>query len=307
MIIRRLSSDMLPAFINYCYQHGSEHDDSYTNTDDLNDALFKPDADNPTYVILDEDGRITGAASLMLKGYRDQKKGRFRILHSLHANAEAYGSMLDAVEETVTGIDDLYLFLPEEARVVSGILQELGFTLQRYSWVLERKGKAPASFGFPAGMRLSPVSWGQDEATWCQTINTAFATHAGHIDSTPGLIADYREYPGYLEGGMMLLWDGSTPAGLVRVTREEENGLPYAMIEQLGVMPSYQGKGLGRNLLRAAIDFGHRHSLSASVLTVSAENHRAAELYLSEGFEKIQTMICHNKQKMPSSPLRIFR
>jgi len=82
--------------------------------------------------------------------------------------------------------------------------------------------------------------------------------------------------------------------GTVRVTEEvNDNNKRIGFIGGLAIVPKYQHQGLGRKLLRAAIQAGYRNGLETTELVVNSENERAAALYLDEGFEKKQTMICY--------------
>jgi [ribosomal protein S18]-alanine N-acetyltransferase len=66
-------------------------------------------------------------------------------------------------------------------------------------------------------------------------------------------------------------------AGLVRAGSEAE-------IHTLAVDPAYQGRGIGRALLRAVLD----HAVGATVfLEVRTDNESAIRLYRSEGFTVI--------------------
>src|SRR5262245_54231695 len=59
-------------------------------------------------------------------------------------------------------------------------------------------------------------------------------------------------------------------------------------ITHLAVHPAHRGEGLGRALLRAALEAARRRRLRDVVLHVSTGNSRAIALYESEGFEVVQ-------------------
>lgn len=56
---------------------------------------------------------------------------------------------------------------------------------------------------------------------------------------------------------------------------------PLVDITRLAVLPNYQGKGLGRDILRAVFA---QHQVPQFMLNVRKDNRRAIELYKSEGF-----------------------
>lgn len=71
---------------------------------------FTPNAENPTYIVLDEQGEIIGAASLIIDEYnRRGQRARFRIFHS-------------EVEEP-----DIYKELPRSFKAYRRIKEDLHF------------------------------------------------------------------------------------------------------------------------------------------------------------------------------------
>ncbi|TLS48224.1 GNAT family N-acetyltransferase [Paenibacillus antri] len=89
-----------------------------------------------------------------------------------------------------------------------------------------------------------------------------------------------------LEGGMLLLFAGEQPVGCVRAHKDEYEGLPCATIGPLALKPPFQGRGLGRTLLRAAV---------GNAAAVNAGNEQAILLYLKEGFEKKLAFVCYSR------------
>jgi ribosomal-protein-alanine N-acetyltransferase len=57
-------------------------------------------------------------------------------------------------------------------------------------------------------------------------------------------------------------------------------------VENLAVDPDYQGRGLGRLLLRTALDAAVRGGARLALLEVREGNARAQRLYASEGFRQ---------------------
>jgi ribosomal protein S18 acetylase RimI-like enzyme len=57
-------------------------------------------------------------------------------------------------------------------------------------------------------------------------------------------------------------------------------------IRELGVFPSFQGRGLGRALVDFAFDYAKSRGIDGVSLTVNADNLPAIGLYASSGFEE---------------------
>jgi mycothiol synthase len=113
---------------------------------------------------------------------------------------------------------------------------------------------------------------------------------------TPDMIKVDRESDEYVENGMMILWNEENPVGVISMIKMEENGEYMAWIGPVAVLPEYQGKGLGRILLRAGVRHAADSGLNSSVLVVDAENTRAVNLYLGEGFYEIDASVCYSKK-----------
>jgi len=69
---------------------------------------------------------------------------------------------------------------------------------------------------------------------------------------TPEAVAKMMADGGIAERGTMMLFHGERPVGVVVATPDEYDGLPAMEIGPLAIIPEYQGKGLGRALLRAS-------------------------------------------------------
>ena len=63
MRVEVLKPERVNGFIEYCNKHRNEVDDSFLYEEDLKE--FRPNAENPTYIVMDEQGDIFGAASLI--------------------------------------------------------------------------------------------------------------------------------------------------------------------------------------------------------------------------------------------------
>jgi mycothiol synthase len=285
-----LKTGLIPDFVAYCKMYGHEQDESF-----LPDNSFLPGPDDPSFILVDNK-KIIGAASLILHPeYREMKKGRFRIFHCIQKNKYNYSLLLESIMKCTEGINNIYCFIRDTNEEVREIWEDLSFEIERYSWVLSREIKDYESPLFPEGYYLENLKNDIDRQSFCDIINTAFAELAGHRNLSPEMFEEFKLEEGYLNDGFMLLWHKEKPIGTMQLLEEKENSKPVLYIHALGVQPEYQGKGLGKNLLRAALDFGKKNGYVSAVLSVNAENEGAANLYLKEGFKKTELYICYNK------------
>lgn len=109
MKVEALSNERLNEFIAYCKEHRSEIDDSFLYEEDLKE--FKPDEENPTYIVLNDGNEIVAAASMIIDDYnRRGRKSRFRIFHSKADHTEYYDMLLKALLKHTAGMLRRYHF-----------------------------------------------------------------------------------------------------------------------------------------------------------------------------------------------------
>lgn len=293
MKIEYLKEERIKDFTDYCRKYRDQIDESFLYEEDLED--FKPDEENPTYVLLNDGDEIIGAASLIIDAYHKRgKKGRFRIFHAALPVKEAYGMMLSSILKHTDGLDKIIVFMPEENKVMTNMLELVDFNIERYSYVLERDELEVPEAVFPEEFELKTYEPGRDEEAWCEVRNAAFAKLAGNeTPIIPEQVREMAKEKDFIEGGMMLLYHKDKPAGVIRAIKEVERGEAYTFIAPIAIKPEYQGRGLGRNLLRAALRFGQSVGMPKAMLCVNGENDKALGLYLKEGFRKIQSVVCY--------------
>ena len=65
---------------------------------------------------------------------------------------------------------------------------------------------------------------------------------------------------------------------------------PIGAIQNVGVVPSYRGQGLGRALVRQALEGFYQAGLRRAYLEVTAENASAIRIYRNLGFRRSKTL-----------------
>lgn len=292
-----VGQDNLGEFLAYCQRYGREHDESFLPEGDdfelSQDSLGDPEY--PAYLLLDGE-QIAGAACLIrTPNFVRARKGRWMIFHARQPDPAWYRLLLDAMLQHAQGLDFLYGFVPEGLQATRAAWEQIGLTVQRYSYVLCWQQAAPPPVLLPPGFTfqsVDPEDMGQMESLR-DVLNASFSGLAGHIGNTVETLSEAFAETLHLPGGMLLLYDGDRPVGSVRITRDED---PQAgFVEMLGVIPAYQGRGLGRLLIRKSIDFSTAQGFPRVLLSVNAENESAVNLYLSEGFQKDTVMVCYQR------------
>ncbi len=291
--IEALQPDRLAEFVAYCKKHRSEIDESFLYDEDLND--FQPGPDNPAYIAVNQEGELTAAASLIVDDYnRRGRKARFRIFHSETEDMNVYKMLLAAVLKHTDGLDKLNIFVPSVNPELMRALEKLHFVVERYACLLVNGCRETAAFCLPEGYEIRPFRPESDAEIWSGIRNAGFAKLQGsETPVTPEMVQKMAAGEDYIDGGMMILYDGDKPAGIVRGSADQYEGSPIMNIGPLALLPEYQGKGLGRILLRAVLQFAKEKGYTGTILCVNAENERAKALYLQEGFEQAESAICY--------------
>ena len=142
--IIRVDGDNQQQLYDYSLKYGAEHDSSYLPGRD-----FELSEEHPSYLLV-KDGQAAGAVSLMRTSrFLSVHKARFSILHSILENRDAYAKLLDAVRPHFLDLESVFLFIPEAKDDTARILGQLGFQVERYSFILEREGPALPAPAFP--------------------------------------------------------------------------------------------------------------------------------------------------------------
>lgn len=286
----RVTTETAAEFVTYAIEHGSEHDDSFADADELRE--FDP-AQEIAFVACAGTGgsdAIVGAASLMVRGYREEGLGRFRIIHALAA--EDYEPLVDAVlGEVPNDIDHIFGFFFDGAPAIE-VLAGLGFAPTRYAIVLRRPDIEVAAPSLSEGTALATARAGADDQAWADVVNAAFAGNPGRYDMSPEeagkWLADGRLLP---DGAIVARRDDKT-IGVAYVGQYDEDGGTVVWIDQLAVIPEAQGQGVGRALLRAAISVARSAGFPEVDLSTGQANERALSLYTREGFEVTRKLVC---------------
>lgn len=101
------------------------------------------------------------------------------------------------------------------------------------------------------------------------------------------LMREIRRKPGFLAAATWLI---AGPEGYVGTVQGVMDRGPIGAIQNLGVIPSYRGYGLGRALLGQALEGFYQAGLRRAYLEVTAENSSAVRLYRRAGFRKAKTL-----------------
>jgi GNAT superfamily N-acetyltransferase len=109
----------------------------------------------------------------------------------------------------------------------------------------------------------------------------------GDRDGCRILMTEITRKWGFLAKATWLLCSPAGPCGTVQGIRER-TGL--GAIQNLGILPAWRGRGLGRSLLLFALHGFAAAGLNRAMLEVTASNDAAVQLYRRLGFCKRKTL-----------------
>jgi mycothiol synthase len=293
MKVEVLRKEKIEEFKDYCRKHRLEVDDSFLYEEDLKD--FVPNEENPTYIVTNQQEELVAAASLIIdEHHRRGKKGRFRIFYSEIEDIEYYKMLMYEILKHTHGLEKIFVYVNLANPEMMGFIEDLRFTVDRYSYLLVREDLELPEFNLPEDYEIKSLRIGCDETIWCEVRNESFAKLRGsETPITPEMVAKMISAEDHIEGGAMILYHKGRPVGVVRGNKDEYEDSPIMNIGPLAIIPEYQGKGLGRSLLRASLCFAKEKAYKRTILCVNAENERAKALYLQEGFRQVEAVVCY--------------
>lgn len=290
MEIIPVTHELQPNFEAYCLKYGTEHDGSYLHGRDI--VISE---EHPSYAAF-EGGEMIGAVSLMrTKNFLSVGKGRFSVFHARTGDPAVYVRLLEAIRPHTLDLNSIYLFIPEARVDVAQILGELGFAVERYSFILVRGGPTLPAPVFPEGVEVIPL--GSDDLVgirqFVDCINEEFKELAGHTPSSVEYMQTWFEDGGYIKNGICLLKMGQDPIGTIAMMHDMDE-MSAGEIMAFGILEKYRGQDLGRNLFRFGFNFLIEKGLEPVYLSVNGENRGAIRLYEREGFKITDSVVCYS-------------
>jgi GNAT superfamily N-acetyltransferase len=101
------------------------------------------------------------------------------------------------------------------------------------------------------------------------------------------LMREIRRKPGFLATATWLI---AAPEGCVATIQGVVDRGPVGSIQNVGVLPSYRGLGLGHALVEKALQGFQLANLHRAFLEVTADNTSAIRIYRSIGFRRATTL-----------------
>jgi mycothiol synthase len=196
----------------------------------------------------------------------------------------------DDVLETVIdafrrdGGGPLTWWVDDDAEAVRAAARRLGLTPTRALHEMR--------VGLPLGVRSEVVTRGfrpDDAEAWVRVNNRAFADHGEQGGWTTDTLALRTGEPWFDPDGFRIYETDGELVAFCWTKVHHEMTPPIGEIYVIGVDPDLHGRGLGRQLTLAGLDWLADHGIGTANLYVDAGNVAAVRLYEKLGFEPHHT------------------
>jgi mycothiol synthase len=184
----------------------------------------------------------------------------------------------------------LLLYVPTHRAGSVAFARAMGFAYHSSLWQFELPPGVPVPAAeWPDGYVARPFDRGEDLDRYVALMNATFADHPTPVAWPQAVVARVHGLPAFDPADIRIVAPADRPDRPVAFSRvevwSEAGSAPIGWINQIGVLPTDRGRGLGRALLRWGV--GHLRARGAGPvqLAVEALNDRALELYRRHGFE----------------------
>ncbi len=254
---------------------------------DIERAVGRLAADPSGIVVAEQDGAVVGYAIL---------RNDDLTVHPAHRRRGVGRALVAAARAAAAARGDPYLnlYVPPHLERSLAFARAVGLTYRKSLWLLElgadREVPAPA---FPAGVTTETWSDAIDVDDYVAFANASFEGHPTPLGLTPDIVRHVAGLPDFVPEGVLVLREGtgSRAGPMIGFTKTERvvesDGRRVGYVSQIGVVPAWRGKGLGRELMRWGIARLRADGADAVQLAVEAWNERALGLYRRTGFEPV--------------------
>ena len=233
-------------------------------------------------VVLGPNGEVVGYGQAAWHRGTGATPGHWAVEVAVHPDFRDTAAARELIEAFRLGSDDAGVTLWARSSYVADAARSIGWRRDRE--LLEMRRSLPidcldASF---TGFNLSTFRMGVDEAAWVEANNAAFAGHPENGSMTRRDLEDRIAQPWFDANGFFLVWDGDDLAASCW-TKIHDDGVGEIYI--IGVVPGWEGYGLGRSLICHGLEYlGRTRHIAMAKLFVEADNDRAVGLYAGMGF-----------------------
>ena len=180
------------------------------------------------------------------------------------------------------GTVHFWVFRPTQ--IHDALAHRVGFTRGRELLQMRRPLPHPEAPRWPAGTVVRRFVPGRDEDAWLAVNNRAFDGHVEQGGWTQATLAQREAEPWFDPEGFLLSERDGRLEGFCWTKVHADHDPPLGEIYVIAVDPAAGGRGLGRALVLAGLDWLAGRGLPVGMLYVDADNEPAVALYRKLGF-----------------------
>jgi mycothiol synthase len=190
------------------------------------------------------------------------------------------------------GLPYLQLYVPPHLPTSLAFAAAVGLRYHSSMWLcrLRPEAEVPEPL-LPDGFVARTFSPDEDLEQYVALMNDTFADHPTPVSWSLAVVRHVHSLPDFDPTGICLVSPADDPDRPVAFTKVEvgpgEDGVIEGWIGQIGVLPAFRGRGLGRELLRWGIAHARVRGAVRVELSVETLNERALELYRRHGFDTV--------------------
>jgi mycothiol synthase len=260
-------------------------------------ALHHPSSESPGFV-----ASLEGASAPLAYGQLLAGNGGWGFEIALAPGTGAHaGALSEAVLDAAwtwladRGGGHLHLWhrRTDDADVLGSLARARGLAPSRT--LLELAVPLPLDPALARSARVAtrPFRPGIDEDAWLTVNNRAFATHPEQGGWDRATLEAREAQPWFDPAGFLLHEEQGELVASCWTKIHREVDPPAGEIYVISVDPDAAGRGLGRALTVAGLEWIAAQGISVGMLYVEADNEAAVALYRSLGFEEVSALIAY--------------
>lgn len=239
------------------------------------------------FVALDDEGNLLGFVQLS-SSPNSQTLG-FIIDPALrdannHIGQELLSTALGFSRNKINYKDDIYLWIPKPTPYHDLIAKEVGLKKDRELFHM-RKDISNMKL-YPKDDHIVAFTMNKDEKALIELNNRSFGNHPEQGNWDLKIFKQRQRQPWFDPEGLLLYREDGNLGGFCWIKIDDFLLQKHSMgeIYILGIDPKFQGKGIGKIMMKAGLNWLKQQGVSIATLYVDADNKRAIALYKSLGF-----------------------
>ena len=161
---------------------------------------------------------------------------------------------------------------------------------------LHRMERPLPVIGKPSDLSWRPFRPDVDDATWLEVNRRSFSGHPIQGTMVQEDLDRAKADPSFNPEGFVIASTDGQMSGFCWTKIHHDVEPSVGEIYIIGAHPDHQGRGLGRSLVLAGLDWLHAQGLTVGILYVEANNEPAVRLYLRLGFEIVYDFRCWRRK-----------